>query len=86
MPARDHKLPTEISQVNVNPKRPEEKGKRSTHVRILLDFISFPWDQTGKKDIISHASFRQTLHLESSVGVESFLGIGGHANCGNMRK
>ena len=86
VPARDHKLPTGRSGVNVNPKGPEEKGKRSTHVRILLDFISFSWDQMGKKDIISHASLQQTLHLESSVEIGSFLGIGGHANCGSMRK
>jgi len=86
VPARGHKLPTGRSEANVNPKGPEEKGKRSTHVRILLDFISLSWDQMGKKNMISHASLQQALHLESSVWSESFLGIGGHANCGSMRK
>jgi hypothetical protein len=82
VPDRDRKLPTERSECEAE--RDERKGKGSTHVRILLDFISLSWDPTCKKMLTLHCLDKHYLGPLNAGG--ELLGIGERASYGSRRK
>jgi hypothetical protein len=79
-PDRGRKLPTGRSECEA-----EGKGKGSTHVRILLDFISLSWNPTCKKKILTlHCLDKHYLGPLDAGG--AILGIGERASYGSRRK
>lgn len=83
VPDRDRKLPTGRSECETE--KDEGKGKGSTHVRILLDFISLSWDPTCKKKTLTlHCLDKHYLGPVDAGG--EFLGIGERASYGSRRK